>query len=97
MADRFLIRGCLLSLLLSLSLHSPAMAESDPDKDPHLRAMVTESERLAKAKRSSAAIEDSQTVIAAFEAYYGKEQRKVYCGKYICGGFGQSAWSSRKK
>src|SRR5439155_22193873 len=77
---RFLIGPCFLGLVINLALHYPALAESNPDKDPHFRELVAESEQLAKAKKPSAAIALCDTVIAAFKAYYGKEQRKIYCG-----------------
>jgi len=68
MAARFLIGPCFLGLVINLALHYPALAESNPDKDPHFRELVAESEQLAKAKKPSAAIALCDTVIAAFKA-----------------------------
>jgi Flp pilus assembly protein TadD len=71
---------CVVSLVSSLVVLYPASAESDPDKDSRLRELVAESEKLATAKKSAAAIEKCDKVIAAFKAYYGKQRRKIYCG-----------------
>ena len=71
---------CVVSFVANLALLYPASAESDPDKDSRLRELVAESEKLATAKKSSAAIEKCDKVIAAFKAYYGKQPRKIYCG-----------------
>jgi Flp pilus assembly protein TadD len=80
MAGRFLIESCVFGVVINLALHCPVLAESDPDKDPHFRELVAESEQLTMAKKSSAAIAQCDKVIAAFKAYYGKERRKIYCG-----------------
>jgi tetratricopeptide (TPR) repeat protein len=73
-------RSCLVGLVVNLAVIYPALAESDPDKDPRFGKLVAESEQLAKAKKSSAAIEKCDKVIAAFKGYYGRQQRKIYCG-----------------
>ncbi len=97
MAARFLIGPCFLGLVINLALHYPALAESNPDKDPHFRELVAESEQLAKAKKPSAAIALCDTVIAAFKAYYGKEQRKIYCGNSSAEGLGNLLQAAVKK
>jgi tetratricopeptide (TPR) repeat protein len=80
MTGRFQLACCVVSFVANMAVLYPAMAESDPDKDSRLRELVAESEQLATAKKSSAAIENCDKVIAAFKAYYGKERRKIYCG-----------------
>jgi tetratricopeptide (TPR) repeat protein len=80
MGSRYRIAFGLLGLIVNLAVLRSACGGSDPDKDPRFRALVTESEQLALAKKSSAAIAKCDQIIAAFKAYYGKEQRKVYCG-----------------
>jgi hypothetical protein len=80
MIGRFQFALCLVGLFVNLAGVYPTLAESDPDKDPRFRELVAESEHLAKAKKSSVAIEKCDKVIAAFKGYNGNQQRKIYCG-----------------
>jgi len=57
MIGRFQFGCCLVGLIVALASLYPVLAESDPDKDPRLRELVAESEQLAMAKKSSAAVE----------------------------------------
>lgn len=97
MTGKILVGACLLALLINLFLNSPVSAASDPDKDPRLKELVAESEQLAKTKKFSAAIAQSDKVIAAFEAYYKKERRKIYCGNTSAEVLGNLLGAAAKK
>lgn len=74
---RSLLGFCLLLVLFDNS----RAAGADPDKDPALPKMLEEARVLIDHKKTQAAVEKCDKVIALFKAYYAKSPHKIYCAR----------------
>lgn len=54
---------------------------ADPDKDPEAPKLLEEARKLIDGKKTQAAIEKCEKVIALFKAQYGNTKEKIYCAR----------------
>jgi tetratricopeptide (TPR) repeat protein len=72
-----------LAFFVSVLLSGPNLnaAPEDPDKDPKFPTLLEEARALIDNKKPQTGIEKCDKVIAAFHAFYGKSQHKIYCAR----------------
>jgi len=76
-----LVLGFALCLAAALHSRQSAAAAADPDKDPQTLKFLQEARTLIDGKKTQAAIEKCEKVIALFKAHYAGTKEKIYCAR----------------
>ena len=76
-----LVLGFVLCLAAAIQTQQAGAASADPDKDPQTPKLLEEARTLIDGKKSQAAIEKCEKVIALFKTHYADSKHKIYCAR----------------